>query len=173
MQSLGPHQLAECMRCGAKVLASSLQTDGRNPRLLVCSKPGCWDPAHPQERPFVVNDVEGLPRFPVAPEHGEDTAPVLEAADGGASVVLEWTAAETIQGRVESYRVYRATGAGAFALLDTLEVTYDGAPQYGVTHPVTFPDNTVAALTAYHYRVDAVTDSGRTIESNEASVTTD
>jgi hypothetical protein len=72
---LGASQPAICMRCGAKVFASQLVNDGRNPQLLVCGA-DCWDPAHPQERPFVINDTEGLARFPVSPEQPFDTNPV-------------------------------------------------------------------------------------------------
>lgn len=63
------------MRCGGKVLASQLISDGRNPQLLVCGA-DCWDSAHPQERPFAVKDTEGMARFPVSPEQPFDTRPV-------------------------------------------------------------------------------------------------
>lgn len=71
---LGAAQPGICMRCGKKDFASALVFDGRNPQLLVCGQ--CWDPAHPQERPFVVNDTEGLARFPVSPEQPFDMLPV-------------------------------------------------------------------------------------------------
>lgn len=72
---LGKGQLAECMRSGVKCYASELVRDGRNPQLLVL--PRYADPAHPQERPFKPDDAEGRARFPIAPDHGEDTPPVL------------------------------------------------------------------------------------------------
>lgn len=172
-QSLGREQIAECMRCGEKVRASELQSDGRNPRLLVCQGPGCWDPAHPQERPFQPNDVEGKPRFPVAPDHIQNTAPVLSLGDDTIPPQIVWTPAGTIGPRVESYRVYRATGAGAFSLLDTLEVEFGGAPQYEVDPPELFEDSTAVADTQYRYRVDAITQDGRTIASNVLTVTTE
>lgn len=172
--SLGPNQLAECMRCGDKVLAADLQSDGRNPRLLVCKSPGCYDPAHPQERPFVVNDVEGLPRFPLAPQHGQDTAPVLEVASEMMPPAITWDGAETIGPRIESYKVYRAPGAsGAFVLQDTLEVEFGSAPRYEVTTPVLFEDPTALVDTQYRYRVDAITQDGRTLASNVITVTTE
>ncbi len=71
---LGRLQPAICQRCGKKLPASELVNDGRNPQLLVCGD--CWDPAHPQERPFVVNDTEGMARFPVSPEQPFDTLPI-------------------------------------------------------------------------------------------------
>ena len=170
--SLGPVQLAECMRCGGKVPASQLQSDGRNPRLLVCSTPGCWDPAHPQERPYEPNEVEGLARFPVAPDHIEDEAPVLSESQMSPGLIL-WDPATTIGPRIESYKIYRATGAGDFALLDTLEVTFGSAPRYEVTVPVSFDDLTTAPDTQYRYRVDAFTQDGRAIASNVITVTTE
>jgi hypothetical protein len=303
--SLGPNQLGECMRCGGKYLASQLQMDGRNPRLLVC--PTCWDPAHPQERPFVPNDVEGLPRHPIAPEILPDVAPVLtgEATfvetppvvsdpvvidtssllgvvygysdgvllgsqfgtivsggtiegslisevyydsvfetftvvfnpgtptdlfidvtviapnatettfaradatldqpggylrwtwDGAAAGLIDpeetyqfvftltaageepaasltWERAQTLKYIVTEYEIYRALGsAGAFALIDTLEVERDGATDYAVTHPSALTDEGLTVDTLYRYRVDAITDAGRVLDSNVSEITTE
>lgn len=90
---LGPIQPGICQRCAAKVPASQLVNDGRNPQLLVCGD--CWDPAHPQERPFVVNDTEGMARFPVSPDLPFDTRPVatVEAIETVTSDAFSVTAA--------------------------------------------------------------------------------
>jgi len=170
--SLGPQQIAECMRCGGKVPAADLQRDGRNPQLLVCRNE-CWDPAHPQERPFQPNDVEGLARFPVAPEHIANDAPVLSLISDTLPPSITWTQAGTIGPRVESYIVYRAAGAGAFSLLDTLEVDFSLAPSYAEVHPNLYLDLTALVDTQYRYRVDAITQDGRAIASNELTVTTE
>lgn len=89
---LGPIQPGLCMRCGAKIPASSLISDGRNPRLLVCGQ--CYDPIHPQERPFQVNSLEGMARFPVSPDTPWDTRPVLTfgEVEGGSIDPLDLTA---------------------------------------------------------------------------------
>jgi hypothetical protein len=295
---LGPQQLAECMRSGVKCYASELVRDGRNPHLLVL--PRYYDPPQEQERPFKPDDAEGRARFPLAPDHGDDDAPVLGGAvvtstsllvsgnnpayssdrygwsdtietegltigsltpmtgfgpgtiitlehnaggpyytvgldsgvpneppaedtllditftddiatvtlgasnadqtftgspdsdfsarrywkffldvegirltpgytytlPGPSSIALEWTQAGTIGPRVESYKVYRATGAGAFALLDTFPVEFGPAPDYIETHTLATTDSEVVADTVYRYRVDAVTEDLRVLASN-------
>lgn len=286
-----PKQLAECMRSGVKCLASELVRDGRNPHLLVL--PRYYDPPQEQERPFKPDDAEGRARFPLAPDHGDDDAPVLSGeiedltfeallvphsgtlqyadddeyfplpgygsispdpatvgdirlglffhqvlservglalAGEGASpsptswtyitflddvaartlirselvdegtvefddvfrrywhadpftavttssstytlhisrgALLTWTQAGTIGPRVETYKVYRATGsAGAFSLLETLPVDFGAAPDYTETHTLTLVDSTVENDTLYRYRIDAVTEDLRVLASN-------
>ena len=172
-RSLGPRQIAECMRCGGKVLASDLLHDGRNQSLLVCGKPGCWDPPHPQERPFVVNDVEGLPRFPVAPEQlPTNVKPVLTLGGEDIPIPLTWTEASTWRYIVDSYRLYRAPGTtGAFALLQTFPVADGEAPLYIRVPVLAHDDATAVDNTTYRYYVAAVTDQGQELVSNVVQVT--
>lgn len=297
---LGPHQLSECMRSGVKCYASELVRDGRNPHLLVL--PRYYDPPQEQERPYKPDDAEGRARFPIAPDHGDDDAPVLTgdtstnhallisgnnpdysptrygwsdtietdglvigsldpmtgfgpgtiitlehnvtrytvgldsgvpneppAADALLSIVfvddietvtlgasnaddtfigsadsdfsarrywrffldvegmrltpgytyslagptvieLEWTQAGTIGPRVEAYKVYRAVGAGAFALIETLPVDFGPAPDYIETHTLATTDSDVSADIAYRYRIDAVTEDLRVLGSNIITV---
>lgn len=80
---LGRNQIAVCQRSGAKCRAADLVRDGRNPALLVL--PEWADPPHPQEQPYVPNDVEGKARWPIAPENLTFVPPVLDAV--GAFVV--------------------------------------------------------------------------------------
>lgn len=166
---LGKGQIAVCQRSGEKCKASELVRDGRVPSLLVL--PQWADPAHPQERPFVPTDAEGVPRFPVTGESNPaPTAPVLSAqATDDPLVTLTWTAADFPAGPpVDSYSVYRDQGDG-FELIAELEVEYD---MFGaVTGPaLVYGDFDVLAEETYTYRVTAITTRG-TSPSADVEVT--
>lgn len=89
------------------------------------------------------------------------------------TVNLTWTQAETIGPRIESYKVYRQAGNGAFVLLSTLPLVFGSAPLYAWTDPTpAYSDTTAADDTSYTYRVDAYTDDGRAISSNEFAIVT-
>ena len=161
-------QMAECMRSGIKCFADQLVRDGRNPALLVL--PEWRDGEQPQERPFNPSGTEGKARFPIAPENIPKTASVLTLASSApASVELEWTSTQTSGARVDSYQVLRATGSGAFGVLQTYAVDYGGAPRYVTTEVLEHEDATAVAAVTYRYRVDAVTELG-TIQSNVLTV---
>lgn len=165
----GGQQLGECMRSGVKCLASELVRDGRNPNLLVL--PRYADSASPQEQPYQPDNAEGRARFKIAPDHSDDTPPLLTASLP--DVTLNWTQASTIGPRVESYKAYRATGSvGAFVLLTTLPVVFGSAPRYVETHTLTYRDSSTIHSTQYRYRVDAVTEDSRVISSNVVTRTT-
>ncbi len=74
---MGKGQLAECQRSGTKCFASELVRDGRNPQLKVL--PEWADPPHPQEQAFMISPTDGKPRFDLAPELINPTAPELTA----------------------------------------------------------------------------------------------
>lgn len=159
------------MRSGKECYADELVRDGRNPQLLVL--PEWADPAHPQERPFIVNDVEGTPRFPVAPRHGQDVSPVLAIEGVLIPPVLTWSVADTIGPRIESYTVYRGVGGGELQLLVSLPVDFGDCADTMWISPTTYTDDTAEVDMQYHYRVDAVTNDGRHLRSNEVTVTTE
>lgn len=164
---LGPRQLAECMRSGTKCYADQLIRDGRNPALLVL--PEWWDPPQDQEKPFVPNSSEGRAKFPVAPENAPRNASVLRLVANNPPR-LAWTSTQTSGPRVESYQVMRATGSGAFGVLQTYVIQRAGAPRYTQIETLAHSDNTAVDGTAYHYRIDAITGVG-TIRSNVLDVT--
>lgn len=80
--------------------------------------------------------------------------------------IVQWTRARTINPRVERYKIYRGTGAGALSLLATIEVNFELATDYEWKHPARFIDTTADASTTYRYRVDAITADGRTLPGN-------
>ena len=166
---LGRGQLAVCMRSGIKCHASELVRDGRIPSLLVL--PEWADPPQPQEQPYVPNDLEGAPRFPVSPDVTPLTPPVLTAtAEDDVSVLLMWTPAEWIAGpRTDSYRLMRSEDGAGFLLIETIEVEYDAFG--GITGPaLAFSDTDVIPGESYRYKVVGVA-SGRTATSNIETVT--
>jgi hypothetical protein len=170
-KSLGRDQIAECPRCSAKVLASSLQKDGRLVELLVC--PTCWDPPQPQESPFIPLDIEGKARFPIAPEQlPANENPVLTLGGEDAPIPLTWTTGDTWKYIIVGHMLYRATGEdGTFSLIFDGDYTPGSAPDYAPSYVLAHDDDTVDAGTIYRYRVDAVTDQGRHLPSNVVQVT--
>lgn len=80
----------------------------------------------------------------------------LTAVAENNSIALSWTASAGAQ----SYNVYRGTSSGA----------EQGAP-IGTSTTTTYTDNSVAAGPTYYYTVAAVTSSGTSGPSNEASAT--
>lgn len=163
-------QLAECMRSGIKCLASQLVRDGRNPQLLVL--PEWADPSHPQESPYVPNDDEGKAHYPIAPDDDFNVPPVLSLDLVLLTGTLTWTQADTIGPRVESYKVYRATGL-TYVLLTTLSVDFGNGIDDLPVHPLTYTDATLAYDTQYTYRVDAFTGAALHLASNTETITTE
>lgn len=165
---LGRGQIAVCMRSGIKCKASELVRDGRIPSLLVL--PEWADAAHPQERPYVPHDDEGVAPNQPSPENPPVTEPVLLAAEVfGPSVSLSWSAAERVAGpRIEEYDIYRDSGTG-FQLLDTVTLEYDvlGAI-LGPT--LALEDDAVVVGETYLYKVVALTSNSRGLTSNTESV---
>ena len=159
-------QMAECQRSGIRCFADQLVRDGRNPALLVL--PEWRDGEQPQERPFNPSGTEGKARFPIAPENIPKTASVLSLQSNN-PVLLAWTSTQTSGARVDSYQVLRATGSGAFGVLQTYAVSYGGAPRYVTTEVLEHEDTTAVAAVTYRYRVDAVTELGTT-QSNVLTV---
>lgn len=84
---------------------------------------------------------------------------------------LTWTQADTNGPRIESYKVYRAAGAGDYVLLATLPVDYGNGITDVPVHPLAYSDTTPASDTQYTYRVDAFCVS-RQIASNVEMITT-
>ncbi len=74
----GKFAFGKCGRCGDKVRYSELRADGDLPQLRVCS--GCYDIAHPAEKPFRADDAVML-QHP-APDIDDDSA-----GDTGESLV--------------------------------------------------------------------------------------
>lgn len=182
---LGARQIAECPRCGTKVLARSLSFDGRNPRLLVCGE--CYDPPHPSERPYAPRNNEGRAKYPVAPENlpsaAGTLAGLLDAAplaweddpvawkdnplawlvgawSGGASVGLTWARMRAVGSRVERYEIFRSVGGADFALLATNQIVYSFIGEITNT-PETYTDIAISASTTVQYYVEGVTGGGQ------------
>jgi hypothetical protein len=162
---LGKGQIAVCMRSGIKCKASELVRDGHDPNLLVL--PEWADPAHPQERPYVPDDTEGLPRWDVVPDITPKVNPVLTATPDVTVIELTWTPAEFQAGpRVEEYDVYRDAGEG-FVLIGNNPVVYDllgGVIDAGTS----MTDEDVVPGIEYHYKVIALS-TGPSAVSNIAS----
>lgn len=162
---LGKGQVGICQRCGFKFKASELVNDGRDPQLRVCT--GCADPAHPQERPFVPDDVEGVPRFKPSPENlPADTPAVLTADIDGLNVELSWEGAESDRWIADSYNVYRSVDGADPVLLGTVEVTYDLI--HGTDPVLEYTDTTANLLLSNVYTVRAVWGEDEVSTSNEA-----
>lgn len=170
---LGRGQIAICQRSGEKIYASELVRDGRLTSLLV--SPEWADPAQPQERPYVPEDLEGTAKFPISPENPKPVvAPVLSAealpSETDPVVTLTWTPAYRIAGpRIEEYDILRDSGDG-FELIDTVVVEYNfiGA----ILGPgLEYLDEDVVTLQTYAYKVIALTSDNRGLTSNIVEVT--
>lgn len=154
------------MRSGIKCKASELVRDGRIPSLLVL--PAYADPPQPQEQPYVPNDLEGAPRFPVSPDNPQPNIPPVlsgEVDDEELANLLTWTAGGFAAGpTIEEYDVYRDDGDG-FVLVDTVVLEFDGIGR--VTGPaLAYTDTDVVNGETYSYRVTALTGGGRGLTSN-------
>ncbi len=166
---LGRGQIALCQRSGEKIFASELVRDGRLKSLLV--SPEWADEAHPQERPYIPNNLEGVPRWPVSPENPKPVvAPVLDAEPNGVAVELSWTAASRAAGpRIEEYDILRDAGDG-YELISTVVVEYNfiGA----ILGPgLAYEDLAVEVGVPYSYKVVALTSNDRGLTSNVATAT--
>lgn len=115
----GRYALAECQKCGLRVPYLQIVSDGEWRHLRVCS--GCFDPRHPQERLKRVSDPIALWR-PAPESRWPPTAPVLSGEYSGSANSLSWTAASSPDSGVAGYRLYRAVGGEAAALLADLPV---------------------------------------------------
>lgn len=168
---LGRGQIAVCMRSGIKCKASELVRDGRIPSLLVL--PEWADPPQPQERPYVPDDMEGSPRFPVSPDtvSAASLVPPVLSAEGelDGSITLSWTAAEWLAGpRTDTYRLLRSEDGADFVLIETVTVEYDIFG--GITGPaLTFNDTDVVPGESYRYKVTAIADGASQV-SNTATI---
>lgn len=191
---LGAHQIAECQRGGHKVLARELVHDGRNPQLLVCHE--CYDPPHPQERPFLPKSEEGKAKFAIAPENLPAVTSVLEGelddsppawedspmaweddplawlvgswAEGG-GMALTWDRMTTVGARVEEYEIFRSVDDAAFALLATSEIEYSFIGEVE-NEPEAYTDTALTANTTVRYYVEGVTSSGQRHRTNTIMV---
>ena len=103
----------------------------------------------------VTGATTDLPRAPGAP--GDFATPAATHD----TVTLTWTAPAT-GGTVTGYRLWRQTGAEAFAVLGT-----DLA-----ANVLTYTDAAVAAATAYQYRVQALAAAGAGVRNPAVGVTT-
>jgi hypothetical protein len=122
---LGGNQVAECMRSGQKCLASELVRDGRNPQLLVL--PQWADPAHPQEHPFIPDDVEGVADYPQAPDNLPTTGILLSGYYTNTIMALSWTQARLWGPRAKTYNLRRSVDGAAYTNLSIQTVDYTNA----------------------------------------------
>ena len=104
---------------------------------------------------YVPTDAKALVVYGIL--NAQTTPAGLTATPGSAQVTLIWAAFSG----ATSYNVYRGTAAGAEGTTPIMT---------GVTGK-TFLDNTVTNGTTYYYEITAVTSSGETGKSNEASAT--
>lgn len=163
---LGRGQIAVCQRSGIKCKASELVRDGRIPSLLVL--PEWADAAHPQERPYVPNDLEGAPPFTPSPDiMPEPVAPALTATINGLDVDLTWTAATAEDFLPTEYAIYRSTGGAAAVLIDTLEIEVD--LRRGTTTPLAFTDLGPDIVSGLVYTVVALS-ADRTVATSNSAV---
>jgi len=163
--------IAVCMRSGIKCHASELVRDGRIPSLMVL--PEWADPAHPQERPYVPDDKEGVPSWQASPDSPPITPPVLDATAPPSldpEVDVTWTAAVRAAGPpITEYELYRDAGAG-FVLLGTYPVTYNMFG--GITaQTLSYIDLAVSVGGTYGYKVVGLTEQGQGSTSNVDSAT--
>lgn len=171
-QYLGRNQIAECMRSGAKCYAKDLVRDGRNPSLLVL--PEWADPMHPQERPYIPDDIEGAAEWPMAPDNLPPTNLMLSGSyyAGGHQMGLVWNQATLWGPRAKTYTLRRSTDGGAYSdisvnLVDYTNITgHDTSvgvvKDYGHVYFVatTYTDSTPLDNHIYTYQVAAVDDVG-------------
>lgn len=120
----GPDQQAECQRSGKKCRASELVRDGRNPGLLVL--PEWADPWDPLEHPYLPDAEEGKASFPLSPENMPNPAFTL-AGVYSTTLTLNWTVAQLIGPRAETYVLYKATNGSAYSVLYTYALDYTNA----------------------------------------------
>ena len=95
--------------------------------------------------------------LPAAPSNLQATYQAASGSNTNGSVALTWTASSTAG---VTYTVYRATGSGASALL-----------QSGVTG-TSYSDSTIAASTTYTYSVVATNSAGNSTAATSQPVTT-
>lgn len=174
-KSLGPNQLAQGMRSGKKMLAKDLVQDGRNPGLWDSAE---WiDPPHPQERPYIPDDVEGKARFKVMPENIQFTPPVLEAVlgvddVGDPAILLSWTVADYgPDSPTETYTIYRAVDGGVAVIIEEIPVEYT---EFGeLITPNVFADTDIENDHTYTYYVVSTSMQDFTTTSNSVAVPVD
>lgn len=147
----------ECGRCGQRGLYRNSMFDGYFPNMRV--HPECWEDKHPQENLPKVNDPIALYR--PSPENIEQTPPILSVTGDSLSFTLTWTQAETIDGRVESYDVYRSVDGADYVLLSSLSVTYDDFMAI-LSETLTYFDGDVGGDHTYSYYIGAADRHGLT-----------